>query len=503
MPLEAPPFLAPRVGTQLREPQVVFAPGETGGSLSVNPAFAVLFARLGLNRASAFLELPGEVVSGHADRHVVHVTLPGAPRAFYLKRQHLVGWKERLRNRFAGFGAVSRCEREADILQQLEACGLPAPRWVAFGAHRGRAFLLVEDVADAVELRRVLSDNALSVTARRALAVRLGEAVAAVHAAGFTTPDLTAKHVLVNRETLALTFLDWQSATRTAKVSEAARAEALGALHASLALATRAEHIRVLLSYRKASRGVYPHGQLPFAKTVGINPTARQGVRDKILRAAERHAKRRTVRDQLQPTANAQRLVWLAGETVCAISEVAAVWPRPAVAPPFYGDGPAGASRVRVAGRDAVLVRGQAFAPVGRVRAWMRAMPWRSPGVTAGRVLFHLARYGVPAPRLLAFGQKLTSATRAEWFTLYEAPTGVPLHAVPSEERCAVFASADECVRALHDAGCVLTGLDTAFTVCDGRVVVADPFAVRIVRRVSAFARRQNLSNVARLLGVE
>ena len=141
-----------------------------------------------------------------------------------------------------------------------------------------------------------------------------------------------------------------------------------------------------------------------------------------ILRAAARHSARRSVRDQLQPEAAPQRLVWLAGEAVCAVPAVAAVWPRPAIAPPFYGFGPDGTSRVRFAGRDAVLLRGRTSAPLGRFRAWLRAAPWRSPGVTAGRVLFHLARYGVPAPRLLAFGQRFVTATSAEWFALYEAP---------------------------------------------------------------------------------
>ena len=112
------------------------------------------------------------------------------------------------------------------------------------------------------------------------------------------------------------------------------------------------------------------------------------------------------------PRANAQRLVWLAGEAVCAVPEVAAVWPRPAIAPPFYGFGPDGASQVKFAGRDAILLRGRTSAPFGRFRAWLRAIPWRSPGVTVGRVLFHLERYGVPAVRLLAFGQRFTQNHR-------------------------------------------------------------------------------------------
>lgn len=226
-----------------------------------------------------------------------------------------------------------------------------------------------------------------------------------------------------------------------------------------------------------------------------------------VLRAAARHATRRSVRDQLQPEAAPQRLVWLAGEAVCAVPAVAAVWPRPAIAPPFYGFGPDGTSRVRFAGRDAVLLRGRASAPLGRFRAWLRAAPWRSPGVTAGRVLFHLARYGVPAPRLLAFGQRFVTATAAEWFTLHEAPPGEALRkwrrTAPSTARRVAYESATECLRKLHDAGCVLLDAKTAFAVEAGCVSVADPRAVRIVRRVSAAARRRDRRAVAHLLGVE
>ncbi len=471
----------------LKTAQIVFAPGEPGGTLTVRPAFAARLARVGLNTASAFLDLPGEVVSGHPDRHVVRVELPGVG-ACYLKRQHVVGWREKLRNRRAGFGWVSRCEREVAILQQLDAAGLPAPRWAAFGTHRGRAFLLVEEVPGATDLRRILSDNALSLTDRRQLATNLGGALAAAHTAGFATPDLTAKHVLVNRETLAVTFLDWQSSTR-GRVTDAQRANALGALHASLAGATNADRARVLRAYQ---------GEQPASSG--------RAARQPILRAAARHAKRRSVRDQLSD-APAQRLVWLAGEAVCAVPEVAAVWPRPAVAVPFYGFGADGASRVRFAGRDAILVRGTTSAPLGRVRAWLRATPWRSPGVTAGRVLFHLQRYGVPGPRLLAFGQRLTSATRAEWFALYEPPPGVVVRVwrrtAPAVERRRAFDAIAVCLSKLHDAGCVLTDAKAAFALDGNRAAIADPCAVRIVKRVSAAARRRDLRNVARLLGTE
>ena len=113
-------------------------------------------------RRSAILDLPGEVVSGHPDRHVLARRTARFADAFYLKRQHRRRWRERLRNWLAGFGWVSRCERERSHSRSNSSePGFAAPRWVAAGEDaRGRAFLLVEEIDGAVDLRRVLSDNA-------------------------------------------------------------------------------------------------------------------------------------------------------------------------------------------------------------------------------------------------------------------------------------------------------------------------------------------------------
>ncbi len=474
-----------------RTPQVVFAsPREAGGTLTVHPAFAELFTRFNLTSASAFWELPGEVVSGHADRHVMRVELPGESRAFYLKRQHIVGWREKLRNRLAGFGWVSRCAREAALLRELEAANLPAPRWAAHGTIGNRAFLLVEEVANAVPLREMLSDNALSFNQQRELALRLGTAIGEVHAAGFRTPDLTAKHILVNRDTLAMTFLDWQSAQNTASRERAEHERSLGALQASVPPlnASRATRLRVWNAYCTAT----------------ATPPDRVA---KVLVAAQSQATRRSIRDQLQPESHGQRLVWLAGEAVCAIPEIAANWPENPLSPPFYGFGANGTSQVRIAGRNATLVRGHETAPFARFRAWWRATPWRSPGVTVGRVLFHLQRYGVAAPQLFAFGQRLTTATQAEWFALYETPPGLPLRkwrfTASSGTRRAAFDSGCEWLHRLHESGCVLTDCEHALAIHDGCVSVSNPRAVRIVRRVTANMRKRNVRELAQLLGVE
>ena len=186
--------------------------GHRAVRLEINPEFATRFAALGLDSPESFLGLPGEVVSGHSDRHVVRVELSGFRSAFYLKRQHSVNWRERLRNRLAGFGFISRSQREADVLKRLVRAGLPCPRWAAVGEDaRGRAFLLVEEVSGSINLRRFLSDNTLSHCDRRRLATGLGRLLVELHAHGFTTPDFTAKHLFVSRDGAKITPIDWQS----------------------------------------------------------------------------------------------------------------------------------------------------------------------------------------------------------------------------------------------------------------------------------------------------
>ena len=141
---------------------------------------------------------------------------PASRMRFYLKRQHVVTRRERFRNWRAGFGWVSRCERERSLLEQLARARLTAPRWVAAGEDaRGRAFLLVEEIEDAPDLRHALQ-SAESPVERARLAGRIGSLIDDLHRHGFTTPDLTAKHLLVSDD--AVIPIDWQNARRAAQV---------------------------------------------------------------------------------------------------------------------------------------------------------------------------------------------------------------------------------------------------------------------------------------------
>ena len=452
------------------------------GQLTVNPAFAAFLADRGLDTPAAILDLPGEVVSGHPDRHVVRIELPGWPTAFYLKRQHIVTLRERLRNWCAGFGWVSRSVREALVLQQLAASGLPAPRWVAAGEDdSGRAILMVEELAGATDLREMLRNGSLSARDRGRLAERLGQLIGRLHSRGFPTPDLTAKHLFVFQVDKTITPIDWQTTERR-PVSINDRIQALAALSASVPdhLATPRERLRVLRA---------------ALHSTGLRRGEFADIARRIARETSRRAGRRSIRDQCQGIAAHQRLVWLAGEAVCAVPEVAAIWPLPAATSPFYGEEP-GVLTIRLLdGRVGHLIRGRSFDPMGRFQAWFRGRPWRSPGVTLGRLLFHLERYGVPAPRLLAFGQRLIGPTTAEWFALSTPPAPpVTEHSTEIAEQLGLR------LRQLHDAGCRLSGEPLAAFGLDRDVCIRDVTAIPLVKRVTLQNRATDIGRLVNCL---
>jgi tRNA A-37 threonylcarbamoyl transferase component Bud32 len=467
------------------------------GFITFHPRYERFLRRCGITSATAALALRGEVVCGHPDRHVARVVLGGGAsrRVVYLKREHLVGLRTRAKNWLAGFGRVSRSEREAFTLRRLEEAGRPGPQWLAYGEDgAGRAFLLVDELTGMADLRAVLRDTELSPDDRRRLAESAGRAVADLHAAGFGTPELAAKHLFADPAAGAVALVDWQSAGLPAPVPEAARVRQLANLHASLAddLAAPRERLWFVRAYLRAAGG---------------GPRFTAFVRS-VVRQAERLKRRPSVRDQRQ--APAPRLVWLAGEAVCAVPEIADLWPSPAICPPFYPDPssdwaePAPEEWITFPdGRRALLVRFSTLDPFGRLTAALRERPWRSPAAAAARVLFHLRRYGVPAPNLLAFGQLVRSAVRADSFVLSEpAPAAVPvavrLAQLPGDlaARRHLLHECGAVLRRLHDAGC-RTASWPGLVVSTG-VAVGSPLAVRLAKRVPPSARAADLWRVLR-----
>jgi hypothetical protein len=398
---------------------------------------------MGLTSTEAFLALPGPVVSGHPERHVRRVTI-GSTVA-YLKCEHRVPPRDRLRHALAGYGWVSKSLRERRALADLEAAGLPAPPWLAAGedAH-GRAFLLVGEAAGE-DLRRHLADLRSAPTGERRLFARsLGEALARLHAAGFDQPDLSAKHVLVSPGP-RFTLLDWQNGGRRARVGWRRRLRALALLDATVAeeLASPQERLRVLRAYLSIrARSVSDGG----SKVPSLTLRARTRLHDiapEIHSRSERLLDRRTVREARRfplPEVT-QHLHWLDGESLCAVPSVAGELDRPSWRAAVYAA--PGVERLRLEdGRAATLTRrchhGWRITRRGR-----RADELRQAGL-----LFHLQRHGVPAVRLLAFGQR----GRRSFLMTEAPPDAVPL----AEARITrpVARAAAALLRALHAARC-------------------------------------------------
>ncbi len=406
--------------------------------VAINPTYREYLDRQGLTDPGRFLTLPGVIVTGHPQRHVLQLTLGGGPSALavFLKKEHRVSWKDRLASAWAGFGLVSKSCREAAILRALARADVGCPEWIAAGEDgTGQAFLLLRDVADGVDLRRFLQQP-LPPAERRQWARRLGETLSRLHAAGFNHPDLYSKHVLVHPKSGRFSFLDWQRSRQWRSLSWRRRGRDLAALNATLAddLASPRDRLVCFRAYCQAT---------------GFRQSSmRQRLGRFILRHSERLLKRRRIREMRRPPlrTGAQSLIWLEGEALCVTPEFHALlrgqipsWLRRAVgANPLSGGreppeqctqgahaprSPAGRVLRSVVplpdGRTACLVSRQVDRPLSRLARLLGRRPPLSPELEQVGLLYRLQRYGVTTPKLLAFGQR-TLRGRTESFLLTE-----------------------------------------------------------------------------------
>lgn len=437
---------------------------------------------LGLNTPDAFLELPGEIVSGHPDRHVMRVELPDGHICF-LKKEHRVRWKDRFENWRAGFGWCSKSVREGRMLSELEVHRIGTPASLAFGEDgRGRAFVLVAAVPDAIDLRRFIHSQ----EAGEELAIALGRYCALLHASRIDHPDLYAKHFLISPDTFELTLLDWQRATIGRAVSWPRRIHALAALLATLPREVSARlRTHFLWGYlRRIDTLEQPGSMLSFASLA------------KAIEKRERHLEgRRGIREQRQPplNADAQRLVWLNGEGLCALPEVANDL-RPASARAALYDLSLDRSEWALAdGRDAVL-------RIGAHRGWLRGRSWRAPEVRFARLLFHLERFRITAPKLFAYGQQRNGRS-IESFVLHEKPpanTQSMLEALLEANpfRCDwMLERLVDLLNRLHDSGCEAGTID-CFAVDDDTILVPDPQRLRFRRQLSTSQKKRDRTRV-------
>jgi len=455
--------------------------------LVVDPIVKEKFKKLGLTTPEAFLALPGEIVSGHPDRHVMRVKI-GPQHYAYLKREHRVRWKHRLRSKFAGFQFVSRSVREAASLKRLHEGGFSMSRLFAYGETSDqRAFLLLDEVQGAVDLRHFFHEPKLL----RELAERLGEYVALLHQAGVDVPDLCAKHVLVHKKTHQVTLIDLQRVKFHRHLPWLFRVRSLGLLAATCSSAPGyLRHMQTFLS-----------AYFRTLKTFGpIEPK----VIERVIRGSTKEMltllKRPGIREQAQfPLQKPQLLVWLDGEALCAIPETASILDSIEMKAALY-DTTRHDKQFELPGHRAGWLRvGTGRSLFGRLGAWLRGKAWRSPELKYSRLLFHLERYHVPTLKLLAYGQRKSGS-----FVLTELP---PDDAVPfrdawaqiaPDDRSAVLTQLAKLLDQLHEAGCEAHAIERfALIVSERKIIVIDPAGLTFRKHLDPAQRIADRRKVA------
>jgi tRNA A-37 threonylcarbamoyl transferase component Bud32 len=427
----------------------------------------------GLASARDFLALPGVVVSGHVGRNVSRVQI--GPTTAYLKREHRVRVRDRFRSWRAGFGWSSMSAREGAVLRRLDDRGLPRPKWLAWGEADGQAFLLLEGAGETVELRSMHS-------VEPEFAEWLGRVLGRLHDAGIDQPDLFAKHFLVRPGSGGVTILDWQRATLCARVSWRRRIRSLAALRATASEALIEVWERLLAGYvREASEGG-PGG-----------PTLRR-LSGTVDRTAAALGKRAGIRSQRLPARGAvcQELVRTEGETVCAIPAVARELESAEAIDTLYSRRHDGRRLALQSGQAGLLRVGRYRSPFGRLWAALRGKAWRSPELRVARLLFHLERHGIPAPKLLAYGQRAPRLSPAGSFVLAEPSSARP----PRPED---HAAVRRLLERLHAADCRLRGLGPSgepFGIAGDAAVVTDVSFLRLDRRLTAPDARRDLTRL-------
>jgi tRNA A-37 threonylcarbamoyl transferase component Bud32 len=446
--------------------------------VQLNPDYQELLATQGLATASQFLVLSGVILSGHPNRHVARVVLgDDASASAFLKREHRIPWRDRLVNAWQGFGFVSNSSREFQLLNQLRRVGIACPEPIAAGEDgRGRAFLLLREIAGARDLRTFLRENQSTARSHRCrLARKLGEALAYVHAAGFDHPDLYSKHVLVctcKEGEPVFSFLDWARSRWRRRVPWSVRARDLAALDATLAeqLAAPRERLVCLGAYLNFSRQAGGAAGLPRLSRAAHD----------IRQRSKRLLAKRRIREQRQePLAfGTQNLIWLDGEALCVTREFRLELGEQL--PGWLGveNGRAGSEPPLTTkivttprGRTAQLVRRRTNRPLARLWAWLQRRPLTSPELEQVGTLFRLQRYGIETPKVLAVGQRDRFFGQTESFLLVEPPAGtvslelwLTQHSGPyccaaeRSQRRRVLVEAGKVLRRMHDAGCYFVG---------------------------------------------
>ena len=469
--------------------------------LVAHPNWRARLSAWGLTDPDRLTAMAGVRVTGHRDRHVrrTHLGPSGSTNGVcaFLKIETRVKWGQRLKAWRDGLGFVSLSHREARLLNNLEREQLPGPGWIAFGRDsRGRHFLLVAEKQSTADLGMFLNED-LNPWRRRRAAIKLGRAMARLHAAGFSHQDLYAKHILVDVDTGEPTLLDWQRSKRLVELRRDDRLRDLAALHATVdeALASQRERQLLLRAYlREARRRAgclwggfamrrgesYDPGEFTREERKWLlRPDLERNAEELVFAQANHLLKRRHVREKRLGSGRGEGLDWipLAGEDMMVTSS----WPPE--------DSKAGKPQRKLL--DDALLSATSLSETGHFTGTLR-LPDNREAVIRGRMaketdaesplwhsrecreasLYHqLEKHAVTGPRVLAVGRSAVGTGRSATFVMLEpAANKVPLLEwllLPGANRNArvgkVMAETGRALARVHGAGCMLSSCANSF----------------------------------------
>ncbi|HLW68796.1 MAG TPA: lipopolysaccharide kinase InaA family protein, partial [Gemmataceae bacterium] len=327
----------------------------------------------------------------------------------FLKREHHIPWKDRWRSFRAGFGLVSLSQREAGMIDIVKQAGIAAPDWLAVGEDGyGRAFLLLKAMDSAVDLRQYLRRG--SEEEHCELARLLGEIVAGMHDKGIEHPDLYAKHVFVDPQTMRFALIDWQRSRKPRRLSFPECCRDLAALNGSLADELAGDQVRREFLRLYCQRRGHEAGSL-------------EDFCQEIQARTARLLHRASIREQRLPTLyESQPLFWLDGEALCVTPRGQELWHADALLALGYPErrrpGSESVSLTLPDGNVGELTRRRSLRLFGRCRDWLRQKRWTSPEVRQAGHLLRRERLGERGPMLLAFGQRPREFGVVESFVL-------------------------------------------------------------------------------------
>jgi heptose I phosphotransferase len=413
----------------------------------IDPEFVSLVAAHRLDALEGPVE--PDVTEGLITAHRGRVTIrrnvtcdDGSVRTVYVKREKLTPLRYQLAHLVAGRGLWSRARAEFEILRQLRAANIRCPRPIACAQRDWpllTGVLVLEELVGSQPLHGYLASGDLPADheSRERFFTALGREVARLHAAGFRQPDLYSNHIHVLREGdgWGFAFLDFQRSVRCRRVSLRHRVPDLAALLATLPPRLAGQRdLEVFFDAYLANSGL--EEQIGQVRTGVDQALTRLLTLRKIWevresdtcehRAVERleilQAGTMWIDRHYRPQLEAAGLANFAAMMSTSAGRLLRALPdrenwRLDLAHPEA----AHSSGLR---RGAYLKKHHVRTAGTRLRARLGAGPGDTPGRVEARNVARLARGGIAAMRLIAFGEKLHRDGSLQSFVLTEELVG-------------------------------------------------------------------------------